>query len=777
MIPSVRPGAPTLALAALLLRAGAAPALAQPAAPATRVMFDAYTAGVHFAELDVTEGPGGRSCSIRKKDVAVNRWQRVRTAPGCRIADDSAFRLLGGIASLPARLQDFGRIPWTTLKAVGWPDANTIYVPHRQVQAPVDGQPRPATRWAVRDADQPLDLIVGSANELIAGIDLRRDLVFVRRGYEAFTTIERWRGAGVSPATSGYRSLGNVTVPMPDGARLATLVYLPEGGATGPYPTIFIRTAYGIRNLINGLWPYPARGFALVVQSVRGTASAEPEHRSDGVFGDLRNEAADGTAALEWITRQPWSNGDVCMQGGSYLAYTQWTASMAGNRALKCVISESAMGTAFGDQPFWGGGLVEGFAYYLFWMLGKPLRPGVAWTDVLRHRPLISLDEFATGEDIPQWNALLQHWRNDDYWRPQDWYATGGPRDFASLHISGWFDDDLPGTQANWALMRRHGTQPRRLLIGPWKHGYNLGRSLNGFSFGEDAVREDVRLLQQLWVDRFLKGRRNGVDERTVDYFVMGENRWQSARDWPPPESQPQGWYFHSRGDANGRLPAGTLTMQPPRVAEPSDAYTYDPARPVTNWMSFDLMESWEDQQSWPYDFKDIESRPDVVTYTSAPLEADLTVAGDIKLVLYASTDVKDTDWWVHVSDVHPDNQSVRLTMGVLRARFRAREDPQHGVFGANYRTEELLSGNPDEVVRYEIGLRASANTFRKGHRIRVAVMNALANYEFPNSNTGGDEALATKTVVGKMRIHHTPEHPTHIVLPVMPSPPGTRDR
>jgi predicted acyl esterase len=115
--------------------------------------------------------------------------------------------------------------------------------------------------------------------------------------------------------------------------------------------------------------------------------------------------------------------------------------------------------------------------------------------------------------------------------------------------------------------------------------------------------------------------------------------------------------------------------------------------------------------------------------------------------------------------------------MGVLRARFRGREDPQYGVFGANYRVEELLSGNPDEVVRYEIGLRATANTFRKGHRIRVAVMNALDNYEFPNSNTGGDEALATTTVVGRMRIHHTPEHPTHILLPVMPSPPGIPDR
>ena len=167
-------------------------------------------------------------------------------------------------------------------------------------------------------------------------------------------------------------------------------------------------------------------------------------------------------------------------------------------------------------------------------------------------------------------------------------------------------------------------------------------------------------------------------------------------------------------------------------------------------------MMRWEDVQTFPYDFKDIEDCHDVVVFTSEPLEEDLTVAGKIMAALYASTDVRDTDWWVHVSDVNPDGRSVRLTVGVLRARFRDLEDPVNQIVGSNFETEQLLSGNLEDVVRYEISIPSIANTFKKGHRIRIAVMNALDKYLFPNSNTGEHEAYVDTTVVGTMRIHHS---------------------
>lgn len=186
--------------------------------------------------------------------------------------------------------------------------------------------------------------------------------------------------------------------------------------------------------------------------------------------------------------------------------------------------------------------------------------------------------------------------------------------------------------------------------------------------------------------------------------------------------------------------------------------------------MSFEQMRRWEDVQTFQWNMKDLEARPDVVTFTSAPLDHDLTLAGDILAVVYASTDVKDTDWWVRVSDVDREGRSNRLTLGSVRARFRNLEDPRYRARGSNFEREELLSGNPDHVVRYQIGVKGVANTFRKGHRIRIAIMNALDNYTFPNSNTGDDEALVTRTVAGRMAIHHSQLHPSHIVLPVLVS-------
>jgi uncharacterized protein len=592
----------------------------------------------------------------------------------------------------------------------------------------------------------------------------------VRRGYEGFTTIAAWNEPRISPARFGYRVLGKQMVPMEDGVRLATLVYLPSGsGATGPFPVILVRTPYGITNLISGYWHYAARGYAVVLQATRGTFFADTVAHSEGEWDDVINEPRDGKAALEWIVKQPWSNGKICMQGGSFVGYTQWAASMAGNPALKCLVPESSMGTVFSDQPYMGGSFVQGMAYYMFFMLNETLLPGRTWSEIMHHRPLADLDHYALGKEIETWNKEMEHTTNDDYWARQDWYRGTHPRNFSTLMISGWWDDDFPGTESNWALMTKYGVGAQRLIIGPWKHGYNVDRMLNGYRFGNDALRSDIWLEKQRWYDQHLKGMTGGASAPVATYFLLGANQWRTASMWPPPEAVPQKWYFHSDGDAHRSFTNGVLSTEAPTAAEPADQYRYDPANPPPNWRSFDQFTRWEDVQSFPYDMKDIEARPDVVTFTSAPLADDLTIAGELTAVLYASADVKDTDWWIHVSEVDDEGRSHRITQGMIRARFRHNDDPQHHIFGSNYQSERLLSGDPNEVVRYEIGIRSIANVFRKGHRIRIAVMNAVDNYSFPNSNTGKHEAYVTETVVGTMAIHHSPERASYVVLPVMP--------
>jgi hypothetical protein len=743
------------------------PALASP--QGARRVFDVYVVGVHVAELRVRGHGPARSYLIRKKGFATNRWSASRSAGASSVAGDTAFRLWGSLREAVPLLARIEGLDWSAHEVMAWPDRTTSYERLRELHAPVAGTPATATRWNRRDASAPMDLVIGPDNRLVAALDPRGDVVLVRRGYEGFTTVGQWRYSSVSPARFGYQALGKQLVPMTDGVRLATLVYLPSTEARGPFPTIFVRTPYGIGGLINTYWHYAARGYGVVLQAARGTSFTDPEHRSEGTLELMVNEPADGKAALDWIVRQPWSDGQICMQGGSYVGYTQWTAAMSGHPALKCLIPEVSMGTAFADQPYVGGGLLVGMAYYQFFMHERRLLPGRTWTEVLAHRPLVELDNFGTGANLPNWDLHVVNAANADYWKRQDWHRITPRPELATFQISGWFDDDLPGTLSNWALMQRIGTAPQRLLLGPWKHGYNVDRRLNGYSYGLDALRDDVWLLKQRWYDAHLKGMRNGATDTRVEYFVIGDNTWRTANAWPPREAVSERWYFQSDGRAADIATSGHLVRAAPSDDQPVDRYTYDPRTPVPNWMSFEQMQRWEDVQTFQWDMKDLEARPDVVTYTSDALAADVTIAGDILVELHASTDVKDTDWWVHLSDVDPTGRSNRLTLGSIRARFRGLEDPWHRARGANFEREELLSGNPDDVVVYRIGVKGVANTFKRGHRIRVAVMNALDNYTFPNSNTGENEALVTRTVVGRMGIHHSRAHPSHIILPVLP--------
>ncbi len=733
--------------------------------------YDVYRFGVRTGELLISGTSRAPVYSIRKKDVAANTWSPVRSAPIASLAADTAFRLWGSLRELTPRLAQLARVDWKALELVGWPDRSTIYERVREWDAQVAGKSVRGSRWNRRDASRPVDFVFAPDNSLIAAIDPAADVVLVRRGYEGFTTVGAWNAPGLSPPRYGYRALGKQMVPMADGVRLATLVFLPSAEAAGPFPTILVRTPYGITGVIGSFWQYAARGYAVVFQAARGTSYNDPAAQSEGQLQLMINEPADGKAALEWIAAQPWSNGRICMQGGSYVGYTQWAAAMSGNPALKCLVPESSMGTAFADQPYVGGGMLVGMAYYTFMMHERTLLPGRTWTEVIAHRPLITLDDFGTGANLPDWDRMVQNAINGPAWKGQDWHHAPISPELGTFQISGWFDDDLPGTLSNWSLMARIGKAPQRLLLGPWKHGYNVDRALNGYSYGLDALRDDIWVLKQQWYDHFLKGVNNGVAKSRVEYFVLGENRWRAATTWPPEDAEPQSWYFQSDGKANRLFPSGRLSREAPAEAQSADRYRYDPSNPVPNWMSFEQMQAWEDVQTFQWDMKDIEARHDVVTYTSAPLEDDLTIAGDILAVVYASTDVKDTDWWVHISDVDEAGRSNRLTLGSVRARFRNLEDPRFRGAGKNFEREELLSGNPDEVVKYQIGVKGVANTFKKGHRIRIAIMNALDNYTFPNSNTGGDEARVTTTVVGNMAVHHSRMYPSHVVLRVLGRP------
>lgn len=731
--------------------------------------FDVYDKGALVAQLEFEKSDKAFTrFKFRVFDVKDRAWTDWSVARAD--ADSGAEFIAGPIRFLPARLAKIQRASWQNVDAVGLPGDDHTFVKRERLSADTPDGAATATYWAARDQSVPLDLIINDDNDLLAGVDPYHDRVFVRQGFENFTTLADWRDPQMSQPAFGYRALPLVMMETRAGYKLATRVYLPGEEGDGPFPALLVRTPYGVTNLIENYEHFVTRGYAVVLQATRGTSYWDPKSRSEGSWNMMLQEVPDGEDAMNWIVSQPWSDGAICSDGISYYGYTQWALSIANHPAYKCMIAESSMGTPFSDQPFMGGTMIQGMAYYVFWMHDRPLAPGKKWADVFLHRPLIDIDEFGVGADLPIWNRFFEQPLNDEFWASQNWYAGDHERNFGSLQISGWFDDDYPGTRSNWELMQRKGTKANKLIIGPWKHSYNRDRRLNGYSFGEYAVRPDIHLNKIRFLDHHLKGVENEIGSPAVEYFMLGDNEWRQAATWPPKNIENTKFFLHSAGSANITSADGTISLNAPEGDEPNDEFVYDPQDPVRNWADFDALKRWEDVQSFPYDFRDIERRQDVATYTSEPLEESLSIAGNILVNLHASTDVLDTDWWAHISDVAPDGTSTRLGVGVIRARFRNLEDPEFHAFGENYTEEELLSGDINDVVEYKFSIPGVANTFHPGHRIRIAIFNSLEGYSFPNSNTGGDEGRATTTVPASIVIHHSEDAPSHVLLPAAPS-------
>jgi putative CocE/NonD family hydrolase len=322
--------------------------------------------------------------------------------------------------------------------------------------------------------------------------------------------------------------------------------------------------------------------------------------------------------------------------------------------------------------------------------------------------------------------------------------------DLPMLHLTGWFDIAKDGTLDNYREIATNGTAcakaQSRLIIGPWVHGGGLSARVDGEDFGSENSGEgrDIRGLMHRWFDRWLKGEDNGVDRETpVLLYVLGANRWREETEWPPHRALPQAWYLHGSGETR----RGALNGQTP-ADEPPQRYDYDPANPFPS--------DYTDTQGRTLlaDPTALEARPDLLSYLSEPLQADLEVTGMVSLCLYAATSAVDTDFFARLSDVDEHGRAFPLVSGIVRGRFR------HG------RTPEPLE--PDKPYAFNIELGGIANLFRAGHRIRLEITSSFYPANDRNLNTGERVGWGTKTVVASQTIFHNREYPTHLVLPVI---------
>lgn len=595
-----------------------------------------------------------------------------------------------------------------------------------------------------------MDIII-FRNDVIGFIVSNREecIILVKDGYEKYTPQNLWDEAKISKDLFSVRKLGDHMVQMRDGVKLATEVWIPETKEHNMrFPTIFIRTPYGKDLISESQLRFVQRGYALVVQDVRG------REKSEGEFSSKGSEILDGDDSLNWIVEQFWCDGNIGMIGASYLGYVQWAAASTGNPHLKAIVSIVTAGSPFGDLPRKGGTMASGILAWIFAMSRRRFFPEAMdrddWEQIVKMRPIQDIPKNILGKPILFWDNYMNHSTYDEFWERMDWSKKGHKINVPSLILSGWFDDNGQGSLEAWNINSKHNRKNMKMILGPWLHKANTNRDIGDISFGNNAIRYDIDLAFQRWFDKYLKDMDTGIDrEPAVEYYVQGSNEWKTSDTWTPDKSLMKNLYLDSMRKANTSNGDGKLTWEKEFNNE-FDEYLYNPLDPTPH-----LIDLKENELNVPANYKDVEKRKDVLIYTSDVLQEEVTIAGEVFAEIYAETSAKDTDWVVRLTDVDVEGNSRRLVDGVYRAKYVD-----------EFRKESLLSEN--EIRKYRIVMFHTSNTFKKGHRIRVQITSSAENLIFPNQNTGNDFSIDTEYSTAHQKIYHSEEYPSKIILPVI---------
>jgi putative CocE/NonD family hydrolase len=556
----------------------------------------------------------------------------------------------------------------------------------------------------------------------------------------------------------------DVMIPLRDDVRLGAILYRPD--RQGTFPAIVYRTPYGIDDYDSyAEFPRKAakRGYAVLLVDVRGRL------RSEGEFEAYRNEKKDGFDVIEWVAGQPYCNGKVGTYGGSYPGIVQWQAMSEVPPHLMAAAPEM---TPVGSHHFmyYGGAFshpwIDWFMPYI--IADKRKRAGdtsgpwddepatEAWVASDRkqwynYRPLIDLPIMK--QYAPEYYSWLEHPDLSPWWdflnMEKDFPKFRNP----AFLLSGWYDAAYGPDGATRALnnmQQRAATATAQketlLILGPWHHtSLNTRKTQFGvMDFGPDAGLDyDAELLA--WFDTQLKGEAPRTSLSTINIFTMGENKWHNWSTWPPAEASPRSFYF---GNPDAGKTSGTLLPEQAKAAGKS-SYIFDPRQPFWD-------KSYE--KSYPYDQREVTPRSDVLVFTSAPLEQDVEVTGEIIAELFVSSTATDTDFSFTLCDVYPDGKSINLhglDAGYIRMRYRN-----------GFEKQELMK--PLIVYKVHIGQVYTSNLFKKGHRIQVYITSSKAPHYDPNPNTGTTIATEKNLVPATNTIHFGGNTASRVILPVI---------
>jgi len=583
-----------------------------------------------------------------------------------------------------------------------------------------------------------------------------------------------------------------VLVAMRDGARLSTDIYSPVG-AEGPLPVVLVRLPYN-KNRYRGYGSpgsdahfFAGHGYHVLVQDMRGRFESEGEYLVSAA------DREDGYDTVEWISRQPWSNGKVGTYGCSYLGENQiqLSATRHPNHAAAIPLAAGGGYRGTGRQFITLDGGIPELATGLgwFWRVGskhhlqrpasmsdEEFRNDAAMFEPWPHMPDVDFKQAfwllpsadileMLGGPTSDYKDFYSHGPADPYWDDLNYVDDEDRFNVPALHVNSWYDGGVNETLILFNLFSENATgevgrENQFAIISPTAHceSENLDNWEDAVigSMPVGDISKDYFRIYLDWFDHWLKGMDNNVtDMPRLQYYAMGAKEWRNAQGWPLDNTEFRSYYLHSGGQANTRSGDGVLSMETPATDEPADQYQYDPGSPVPTLGGAICCISEDAAPAGAYDQTEVETRADVLVYTSEKLERDLAVTGPITATLYVSSSARDTDFTAKLADVHPDGTTYNIQDSILRARYREGFDKQ-------------VFMEPGEVYKLEIRLHATSNVFNKGHRIRLQVSSSNFPRFVRNLNTGGNNYDETEWVVAENSIHHSSKYPSRLVLPVV---------
>ncbi|MDD5570797.1 MAG: CocE/NonD family hydrolase [Bacteroidales bacterium] len=514
------------------------------------------------------------------------------------------------------------------------------------------------------------------------------------------------------------------SIPMRDGKKLAADIYIPSGG--GQFPTILVQTPY---NRIYYRWGLPLQTginldsskYAFVIIDWRCFYGSQKACIAQP------NRGQDGYDVVEWIAQQTWSDGKIGTWGPSALGKIQFQTMKENPPHLTCAVPLVA-GSQFNYDEYYPG--------------------GVARTEYIEQ-----LDNLGFGLST----FLYAHPFYDSTWsytQTVNWYPS--LIRVPTYMIGGWYDHNVKVMLDLFAGIRQSSPlnvrDKHRLLMGPWAHGGFGTAQVGTCTQGDLTYTEACHWSDSLaltFFDYHLRNITNGWNTSPfIQYFQMGENTWNSETSWPPPGTTKQKFYLK-----NG----GGLDLIAPQNNSDSSVIIYDPRDPSPTYGGPTLR---QDLKQGPWDISDtVETRSDILIFSTDALSTNIVIKGKPIVHLFVSTNRKDTDFSIRLTDVYPDGRSEIFSDGIKRMRFRN-----------GYRTSDTASAIPNHIYEIVIDdyLPNTAITILPGHRLRVDVTSSNYPRFNNNINNGGTMYVAGDTLTATDYVYYDKIHSSYLELPVL---------